>query len=109
MRHVARIARNIVENIYFDSKIFQTFFEHDCTVLSGELSDYDTAHIEAFSPEFINQAEYIAVVGDSKIPAHFVLLDSVRADGDDNLSLICKLHQHTQFAVRSEAGRTLEA
>ena len=74
-------------------------------MLAGELCDHDTSHIEAFSAEFVDETKDVAVRGDAEITADLVLFNRICADGDDDFRLVRKLHQHTQFTVRSKSRK----
>ena len=68
------------------------------------MRDHHAVDAEATVHEFIPKAEYIHVVGNAQVAAHFVLLDVNRTDDYDDFRIVFHLHQHFQLAVRLEAG-----
>ena len=70
-----------------------------------EAGDHHAGRGEAHGPEDVQQTQHVFVVGDAQIAAHFVLLDIVGVDGDDDLNVFGHLLQHADLAVGLEAGQ----
>ena len=54
--------------------------------------------------EFLTQPEHIHVVCDAEVASDLVSLDINGTDYYNNLSFVCKVAEHSQFAVGLEAG-----
>ena len=73
--------------------------------LTGVLGDHHAAHQQALSPEGVDQAEHIHIVGDAQVAPDLVLLDVAGTDGDDDLHRVPQLLEHADLAVRLEPGQ----
>ena len=104
-RDIFRIALNTVMAVDRNALRFQTLAECLCTGLLLVAGQYDTADIEAFTAVYIDQAEDIQIVGDTKIGADLIFFDILGVDDDDHLGLVGELQQHLQLAGRLEARK----
>ena len=55
--------------------------------------------------ERLDQTEHIDIVSDTEVIADFIFLDISGVDDNDDLSLVGKLHQHLELAVRRKAWK----
>ena len=83
----------------------QLAFEDIGGLLAGVLGDDNTSDIESLVGKGLDQAKDIHVVGNAQVMADLILFDVRGIDGDDDLSLICKLQQHAELTVRRKAGK----
>ena len=102
---IIRITRDQIKHIYFDSKLLQTFLKRICAFLSGILGDADTSDIESALGKYFHKAEYIFIISDTQVTSDFIFINISSADYNNDLCLIRKLHQHTQFAVRLKSRK----
>ena len=73
--------------------------------LSGILGDNHAAHIQPLLPEGVDETEHVLVIGDAQVPPDLILLDGGGVDGNNHFHRLPQLQQHTDFAVRGEAGQ----
>ena len=104
-RSIVRVSRNEVQYINLNSKFLKTFPECISTFLSGILGDADTSDIESALGKYFHKAEYIFIISDTKVTSDFIFINISSADYNNDLCLIRKLHQHTQFAVRLKSRK----
>ena len=104
-RRIAGIAGNAVMKENADTQFFQSRAEAVCAFLAGVAGNAYAANIKAPFGKGVNKAEYIHIVCDAQISAHFIFVNISRTDDNDDLRLVAELHQHTQLAVRLEAGK----
>ena len=97
---VAWISRDQVKLVNTDSQLLQTFLEEIGTFLAGVLCDAYASHIQATACKLIHKTEHVFVIGNAKVAAHFILVNVIGTDNNNDLRLIRKLHQHAEFAVR---------
>ena len=101
--NVVRVAIDRIMTVYFDSEMFKLCFKDICGCLAGVAGDDHAAHIETLITVFLDETQYVRIVGDAKIVADLVFLNVCRIDGNDDLSLVCQLQKHVQLAVRRKA------
>ena len=82
----------------------QPLTESHRTVLTVEMGNHHTAHIQSSLREYITQAQHVLIIGDAKVATHLIALDILRTDDNDNLGIITQLHEHAQLAVGMETG-----
>ena len=97
---IAWISRDQVKLVNTDSQLLQTFLEEIGTFLAGVLRDAYTSYIQATACKLIHKTEHVFVIGNAKVAAHFILVNVIGTDNNNDLRLIRKLHQHAEFAVR---------
>ena len=86
------------------TETLQSLTESHRTVLTVEMGDHHTAHIQSSLREHITQAQNIFIIGNAKVATHLITLDILRTDDNDNLGIIAQLHEHAQLTVGMETG-----
>ena len=99
-RNIVRIPWDQVMTIYFHAHLFQTVLEHLCAVLSCIMRNADTSHVQILRLKDALQTQQIRIISDTQISTNFIFLNIFCADHNNDLHLICKLHQHTKFTIR---------
>ena len=105
MRDVARIAFNRIVTVYFDAHFLQLILELNDSRNFGIMSDHDAANIKSAVSENTDETEHVHIIRDSKVIADLIFGDIRCVDRNNDLSLVGKLHQHAQLAVRLEARK----
>ena len=59
----------------------------------------DTTYHQTTVGKFVFQTKNIHVISYAKIAADLILFNIHSTDNDDDFSVICQLHEHSQFAV----------
>ena len=90
-RNIGRISFNNIMSVDTDSHVFKTVAEEIRALLAAVLRDDNAADIETVFFKGAFQAEYIIIVGDTKISADLVFFNVTGTDDDDDLSRIGKL------------------
>ena len=103
--HIVRIPLDGVMIVGFDVQTFQAVAESLGALLPLEVRNDNRTNLQTAAFELVAQTEYIHVVGDADIAAHFVFFDVHRTDDNHNLSIIAQLHQHLQLAVGVKTGQ----
>ena len=75
-----------------DTQLFQAVFKEVCAFLACIAGDTYAAYIKSSFAEHVDQTEYVFVIGDAQVAAHFVFINIRSADHDYDLSLVAKLH-----------------
>ena len=65
----------------------------------------DAAHIKTNVFKLIAQTQYIFVISYAEVSTNFIFLNVVSTDYHDDFSLVTKLQEHLQFAIRLETGK----
>ena len=99
-----RIAVNDIMIIDFDALPFQALTIRVGRALTRIMGDNDRRHHEAALHERFPKTQHIFVVRDTQVLTHFIALDIIRRDNDNDLQRIAQLGQHAQFGIRHEAG-----
>ena len=91
--------------VYLDAPVLQLYLKLVSPALAAVLGDHNTSHIQALVAEFLDQTEYVLVIGDTQVMAHFVFFNVSRIDDNDNLSLVGHLEKHAKLAVRFKSRK----
>ena len=97
---ISGVALNRVMLIDLYAKRFQLLFIDDRALLSAELRQHDAPHIQPVAAECVNQPQYVHVVSDAQIAAHFIFLNIPCIDDNDDFRVLLQLLEHIDFAVR---------
>ena len=103
VRHVGGVACDGVVLVALHAQRAQPLDKRVRRRLTGVLGDDHAAHIEAQTPEHVDQPQHIRVVADAQIAPHLVLFDIPGADGHHDLHIVLQRLQHPDLAVRLEA------
>ena len=86
------------------------FLEKKSAFLSGELRDDDASNVKSLSPVSLDQPQYIGIIGDPQISAHFIFLDILCADHDHDFRLVCSAaFRSLSLLSGANPGRTRDA
>ena len=96
---IAGIAVDGVVAVYTDPHFFQLCLKLEDGRLVGVVGDDYASHIEPPVRKGVDEPQNVHIVGDAQIVADLVFRDIGGADGNDDLRLIGKLHQHPQLTV----------
>ena len=72
--------------------------------LVGVLRDTDASDKEAAVAEFPDEPENVRVVGDAEVAADLIFFDILCGYDDDDLRLVCQLHEHLELGIGLKAG-----
>ena len=100
MTDVARITFDCVVAVYFHTHFLQFVLELNNGRNVRVVCDDNAAYMKTAFRKYTDETEHVHIICDTKVVAYFVFCNISCVDRDDNLCLIGKLHQHTQFAVR---------
>ena len=103
--YVVGVAFNCVVIVHLDVHVLQALAVSICACLAVVVGYDNTVDAKAAGDKLIPKAQYIYVVGDSKVAAYLVLFNIYRTDDDYNLCVVLHLHQHLKLAVRLKAGK----
>ena len=90
--------------VYPDPHFFQLCLKLEDGRLVGVVGDDYASHIEPPVRKGVDEPQNVHIVGDAQIVADLVFRD-IGADGNDDLRLIGKLHQHPQLTVGLKARK----
>ena len=86
-----------------DAVFGQALFKFQRSRLIGKARQHHGIDIETAAAEYVDQAQYVQIVGDAQIAANLVLFNIIGVDDNDDLRLILELHEHLQLGIGLEA------
>ena len=73
--------------------------------LTGVAGNDHAADIQPFLLIYIDQSEYILIIGDAEVMPDLIPLDIGSIDGNDHFCLIGELKKHLQLTVRCKTRK----
>ena len=95
--------------VYFDSEMFKLCFKDICGCLAGVAGDDHAAHIEPLITVFLDETQYVGIVGDAKIVADLVFLNVAALMAMTISAWIGQLQSMFSLLSGAKPGRTREA
>ena len=86
-----------------DAEALQTLLELLRHGLTAKVRDDDTAEVQPYAAERVDEAQSVLIIGDAEIAAVLTALNIIGGDGDYDLRHVAHLKEHAHLAVGVEA------
>ena len=102
---IMRIALNGIVEVDLHTQALQTLLKGICGRLAGIAGHHNAAHIHIHGTEHVDQAQHVAVIGNTQVATDLILFNITGTDDNDHLCGILHLGKHPDLTVRLKTGQ----